>query len=206
MLSDRATRLFVTLTGFFVCNAVIAEFIGIKIFALEESLGLAPFNWDLFGQTGSLNFTAGVLLWPVVFIMTDVINEYFGRRGVRFISLLTVGLILYAFAFAYIAIGLAPASWWLGVSQGQGVPDMQAAFAVIFGQGMWTIAGSVIAFVIGPQHWPISLFLAVGTVNYLYKVVAAIALTPLIYASRTLLERYLGTATAERLRAHAAAD
>ena len=100
MLSDRATRLFVLLTGFFVCNAVIAEFIGIKIFALEETLGLAPFNWDLFGQTGSLNFTAGVLLWPVVFVMTDVINEYFGRRGVRFISLLTVGLILYAFAFA----------------------------------------------------------------------------------------------------------
>ena len=253
MLSDRATRLFVTLTGFFVCNAVIAEFIGIKIFALEESLGLAPFNWDLFGQTGSLNFTAGVLLWPVVFVMTDVINEYFGRRGVRFISLLTVGLILYAFLFAYLAIGLAPASWWVGVSQGQGVPDMQAAFAVIFGQGMWTIAGSVtafligqfidvavfhrvrcltgermiwaratgstlvsqlvdsfvvlyIAFVIGPQHWPISLFLAVGTVNYLYKVVAAIALTPLIYASRALLERYLGTATAEHLRAQAAAD
>ncbi len=253
MLSDRATRLFVTLTGFFVCNAVIAEFIGIKIFALEQSLGLAPFDWDLFGQTGSLNFTAGVLLWPVVFIMTDVINEYFGRRGVRFMSLLTVGLILYAFAFAYIAIGLAPASWWLGVSQEQGVPDMQAAFAVIFGQGMWTIAGSVtafligqfidiavfhrvrrltgermiwaratgstlvsqlvdsfvvlyIAFVIGPQHWPISLFLAVGTVNYLYKVVAAVALIPLIYASRSLLERYLGTATAERLRAQAAAD
>ena len=185
--------------------------------------------------------------------MTDVINEYFGRRGVRFISLLTVGLILYAFLFAYLAIGLAPASWWVGVSQGQGVPDMQAAFAVIFGQGMWTIAGSVtafligqfidvavfhrvrrltgermiwaratgstlvsqfvdsfvvlyIAFVIGPQHWPISLFLAVGTVNYLYKVVAAIALTPLIYASRALLEHYLGTAVAERLRAQAAAD
>jgi uncharacterized integral membrane protein (TIGR00697 family) len=252
MLSDRATRLFVILTGFFVCNAVIAEFIGIKIFALEETLGLDPFNWDLFGQTGSLNFTAGVLLWPVVFIMTDVINEYFGRRGVRFISLLTVGLILYAFAFAYIAIGLAPASWWVGVSQGQGVPDMQAAFAVIFGQGMWTIAGSVtafligqlidvavfhrvrrltgermiwaratgstlvsqfvdsfvvlyIAFVLGPQRWSMDLFLAVGTVNYLYKVVAAVSLTPLIYASRALLERYLGAALAQRLKAEAAA-
>ena len=91
MLNDRALRVFLVLSGVFVCNALIAEFIGIKIFALEETLGLAPFNWDLFGQSGSLNFTAGVLLWPVVFTMTDVIKEYFGRRGVRFISFLTVG-------------------------------------------------------------------------------------------------------------------
>ncbi len=252
MLSDRAGRLFVVLAGFFVCNAVIAELIGIKIFALEDSLGLDPFHWDLFGQTGSLNFTAGVLLWPVVFIMTDVINEYFGRRGVRFVSLLTVGLILYAFLFAYLAMSLAPAAWWVGVAKDRGVPDMQSAFEVIFGQGMWTIAGSVtafligqlidvsiyhrvrrltgermiwaratgstlvsqlvdsfvvlyIAFVLGPQQWSMSLFLAVGTVNYVYKFIAAVALTPVIYLARGLLDRYLGAALAARLKAQAAA-
>jgi uncharacterized integral membrane protein (TIGR00697 family) len=251
MLTDRAVRLFLVLAGFFVCNALIAELIGIKIFALEETLGLAPFDWDLFGQTGSLNFTAGVLLWPVVFIMTDVINEYFGRRGVRFVSFLTVGLILYAFLFAYLAMSLAPAGWWVGISQDRGVPDMQTAFEVIFGQGMWTIAGSVtafligqlidvavfhrvrrltgermiwaratgstlvsqlvdsflvlyIAFVLGPQQWPTSLFLAVGTVNYLYKFAAAVALTPLIYLSRALLDRYLGAPLAAGLKEQAA--
>jgi hypothetical protein len=62
-----------------------------------------------------------------------------------------------------------------------------------------------IAFVLGPQRWSMELFLAVGTVNYLYKVVAAITLTPLIYASRALLERYLGVALAQRLKAQAAA-
>jgi uncharacterized integral membrane protein (TIGR00697 family) len=251
MLSDRALRLFLVLSGFFLCNALIAEFIGIKIFALEETLGLEPFNWELFGQTGSLNFTAGVLLWPVVFIMTDVINEYFGRRGVQFVSFLTVGLILYAFLFAYLAMSLAPAGWWVGVAQDRGVPDMQAAFVVIFGQGMWTIAGSVtafligqlidvavfhrvrrltgermiwaratgstlvsqlvdsfvvlyIAFVLGPQQWPISLFLAIGTVNYLYKFAAAVALTPLIYLARALLDRYLGASLSAHLKEQAA--
>ena len=251
MLSDRALRLFLVLSGFFLCNALIAEFIGIKIFALEETLGLEPFNWELFGQTGSLNFTAGVLLWPVVFIMTDVINEYFGRRGVQFVSFLTVGLILYAFLFAYLAMSLAPAGWWVGVAQDRGVPDMQAAFVVIFGQGMWTIAGSVtafligqlidvavfhrvrrltgermiwaratgstlvsqlvdsfvvlyIAFVLGPQQWPISLFLAVGTVNYLYKFAAAVALTPLLYLARALLDRYLGAPLSAHLKEQAA--
>ncbi|HSN71405.1 MAG TPA: queuosine precursor transporter, partial [Steroidobacteraceae bacterium] len=220
---SRATRLYIVLSGFFVANALIAEFVGIKIFALETTLGVAPLDWNLFGQTGSLSFTAGVLLWPIVFIMTDVINEYFGRSGVRFISWLAVGLIAYAFFAAYAAISLAPADWWVTVNESRGVPDMQAAFASVFGQGMWTIGGSVvaflvgqlvdvsvfhrirqatgerwiwlqatgstlvsqlfdsfivlyIAFVLGPQQWPVSLFMAVGTVNYLYKVSMAVLL------------------------------
>ena len=251
LLDDRATRLFVGLAAFFCANAVLAEFIGVKIFALEDSLGLRPWEWDLFGQTGSLNFTAGTVLWPIVFIMTDTVNEYFGKRGVRLISWLAAGLIVYGFAFAFIAIHLAPASWWVTVAEGQGVPDYQAAFAAVFGQGMWIIVGSLvaflfgqlidvhvfhrirrrtgerhawlratgstavsqlvdsfvvlyIAFVIGPQHWPTSLFLAVGTLNYGYKMLAAIALIPLLYLARAGIHRYLGRARADELRAHAA--
>src|SRR5690606_35973195 len=90
-LADRSTRLFVFLAAFFCINAVIAEFIGVKIFALEDTLGIKPLEWNLFGQSGSLNFTAGTLLWPIVFIMTDTVNEYYGKRGVRFISWLAAG-------------------------------------------------------------------------------------------------------------------
>ena len=146
---QRAQRLFVVLAAFFVVNAVLAEFIGVKIFALEDTLGLKPLEWNLFGQSGSLNFTAGTLLWPIVFIMTDAVNEYYGRKGVKFISWLAVALILYGFVFAFAAIALAPAGWWIGAAASQGVPDQQAAFAAIFGQGLWTIAGSVVAFLVG---------------------------------------------------------
>ena len=251
-ISLRPTRLFIVLSGLFITNALMAEFIGVKIFALEDTLGLPPLDWRLFGQSGSLSFTAGVMLWPVVFIMTDIINEYFGVRGVRFISWLAVGCITYAFLFAYLAIELAPASWWVGVAAGRGVPDMQAAFAATFGQGLWTIGGSVtafltgqlidvaifhriraltgerwiwlratastavsqlvdsfvvlyIAFVLGPQQWPIDLFLAVGTVNYFYKLLMAVLLIPLIYLGRRVIERYLGPVEADRLKAEAAA-
>jgi queuosine precursor transporter len=252
-LNARPTRLFVVLAGFFVANAIIAEFVGVKIFALESTFGLEPFGWNLFGQRGSLSFTAGVLLWPIVFIMTDVINEYFGRRGVRMISFLAAGLISYSFFFAYAAIHLAPATWWVSVNAARGVPDMQAAFANVFGQGLWTIGGSLvafllgqlidvgifhrirlitgerwiwlratgstlisqlvdsfvvlyIAFVLGPQQWPLSLFLAVGTVNYVYKVAMAFLLIPLIYIARVQIERYLGSAEAARLKEEAAQD
>lgn len=251
MLHDRSTRLLVVLAGFFICNALVAEFIGVKIFAMEDTLGVSPFNWQLFGQQGSLNFTAGVLLWPVVFIMTDVINEYFGRRGVRVLSYITVALIVYAFFFAYLAINLVPASWWISAAHQQGVPDLQVAYAYVFGQGMWTIAGSLvafligqlidvgvfshirrrtgerhiwlratgstavsqfvdsyvvlyIAFVVGPQQWPTNLFLAVGTVNYFYKLAAAITLIPLIYLMRRAIESYLGATRAAELKHRAA--
>ena len=251
LLDDRATRLFMALAAFFCANALLAEFIGVKIFALEDTLGVAPRQWNLFGQSGSLSFTAGTVVWPIVFIMTDTINEYFGQRGVRLISWMAAGLIVYGFVFAYIAIHLAPASWWVGVAQEQGVPDYQAAFAAIFGQGMWIIVGSLvafllgqlidvrvfhrirratgerhawlratgstavsqlldsfvvlyIAFVIGPQQWPTSLFLAVGTLNYGYKMLAAVALIPLLYLMRAAIRRYLGEERAALLRAQAA--
>ena len=249
--AERANRLFLVLAAFFVSNALLAEFIGVKIFALEDTLGLAPFEWNLFGQTGSLNFTAGTLLWPIVFVMTDVINEFFGKRGVRFISWLAVALITYGFVFAYLAISLAPASWWVGVAAEQGVPDYQAAFAAVFGQGLWTIGGSLvaflvgqlvdvsvfhrirratgermvwlratgstavsqlfdslivlyIAFVLGPQQWPTSLWLAVASMNYGYKMACAIALIPMIYLVRRSITVYLGQDQAARLRAEAA--
>ena len=131
LLEDRATRLFVLLAAFFCANAVLAEFIGVKIFALEATLGLAPLHWNLLGQSGSLDFTAGTVIWPIVFIMTDTVNEYFGKRGVRMISWLAAALVAYGFLFAWIAIHLAPASWWVGAAQAQGVPDYQAAYAAI---------------------------------------------------------------------------
>ena len=248
---ERASRLFLVLAVFFVGNALLAEFIGVKIFALEETLGLSPFEWNLFGQSGSLNFTAGTLLWPIVFVMTDIINEFYGKRGVRFISWLAAVVIVYGFVFAYLAIGLAPAGWWVGVAADQGVPDYQKAFAAVFGQGLWTIGGSLtaflvgqlidvsvfhrirratgekmvwlratgstavsqlvdsfivlyIAFVLGPQQWGMDLFLAVGTLNYAYKMCAAIALIPLLYLVRRAITTFLGRDQAGQLR-HSAA-
>jgi uncharacterized integral membrane protein (TIGR00697 family) len=245
---QRTNRLFVVLAGFFLTNALLAEFVGVKIFSLEATLGIEPVEWSLLGVSGTLNFTAGVLLWPVVFVMTDIINEYYGVKGVRLISWVAVGFISYAFIAAYISIGLAPAGFWIEANRSLGVPDIQHAYAQVFGQGLWTIIGSIvafligqlvditvfrkiravtgekliwlratgstavsqfidsfvvlyIAFVLGPQKWPIPQFLAVGTVNYLYKMLAAIALIPLLYLARRLIKSYLGHEEAERLKA-----
>ncbi|MCC6635706.1 MAG: VUT family protein, partial [Chitinophagaceae bacterium] len=89
IIKDKSTKLFIILSGFLIANALIAEVIGVKIFSLEETFGFKPLAIKLLGEDLSLNLTAGVLLWPVVFIMTDIINEYYGVKGVRFLSYLS---------------------------------------------------------------------------------------------------------------------
>jgi uncharacterized integral membrane protein (TIGR00697 family) len=143
------------LGGFFVTNAVVAEFMGVKIFSLEKTLGLQPLSFELFGVKDlGLNLSAGVLLWPVVFIITDVINEYFGRQVVKYLSWFTVGLILYAFFMIYGAIGLSPNDWWqfesgMLATDGPSITDMDYSYRKIMGQGLWIIVGSMVAFLVG---------------------------------------------------------
>lgn len=160
-LTSKPTRLWVILAGFFVSNALVAEFMGVKLFSLEKTFGMEPVNWTLFGQSGlSFTLTAGVLLWPLVFIMTDIINEYYGRKGVRLLSYLTAGLIAYGFLMIFGAIGLEPADFWrtahlkpdmepqaLEALRGQ-VSDYNAAYGIVFGQSLWIIVGSLFAFLV----------------------------------------------------------
>ena len=150
ILNDKPTRLFIFMAAFFVANALIAECIGGKLFSLELLLGFDPVPFSLLGEEGlTYTLTAGVLLWPLEFVMTDIVNEYYGPKAVRRISYIAVILISYAFVMFYMAIEVpAERSFWIGSQAANGIPDMQAAFAGIFGQGMWIITGSLIAFLV----------------------------------------------------------
>ncbi len=253
ILEDKSTKLFVFLGAFFLANALIAEFIGVKIFSLEKAFGFDPVNFRLLGEEVSgINLTAGVLLWPVVFIMTDVINEYFGRKGVRLFSYIAAGLIGYAFVMFYFAINTYPADFWVFRQTPHGELDMELAFRTIFGQGNWIIIGSLVAFLIGQlidvhvfhfikkitgdkfiwlratgstlvsqfidsfvvlfiafylgAGWSLTLVIALGIVNYIYKFFAAIILTPFIYMAHFIIDTYLGHEAAEELKQQAMTD
>jgi uncharacterized integral membrane protein (TIGR00697 family) len=111
---------FLILAGLFVANAILGEILGGKLI-----------------QAGGYIMSLGVIPWPVVFITTDLINEYYGKSGVKRLTLITVGLILYAFLIIYLAMGI-PAS---PIS-----PVKDEAFNSVLGQSQWIIAGSVTAF------------------------------------------------------------
>lgn len=159
-MSGKAERLFIILSAFFLGNALVAEFIGVKVFSLERTLGLEPYPFTLFGE-GPLTFSlsAGVLLWPWVFITTDIINEYFGLRAVRFLSWLGAGVIAYAFLMVGLAMLLPPADFWIWREVNGQKLHMPTAFSAIFGQSLWIVVGSLTAFLLGQLvdvvsfHW-----------------------------------------------------
>jgi queuosine precursor transporter len=246
ILKDKPTKLFLIITAFFVANALIAECIGGKIFSLEKLFGFSPSSFTLLGESGlSISLTCGVLLWPLEFIMTDIVNEYYGPKAVRRISYIAVALIAYGFLMFYMAMNVPAADFWFGTG-GKGVPDMSLAFNAVFGQGMWIIVGSIVAFLVAQivdvtifhkikkvtgekkvwlratgstlvsqlvdsfivlfiafyigKDWTIQKVLAICMVNYAYKCVVAIVLTPLIYLLENKINHYLGKETAQEMK------
>ncbi len=148
VINTKRTKLYIFLLGIFLTNALVAEIIGVKIFSVEKTLGFEPLHLQTFFGTWDLNQPAGALNWPFVFITSDIINEYFGRNGVRKISFLTAGFIAYSFIIIYGATLLVPADFWLSVNEGNDHFNINEAFSKIFRQGLGIITGSLSAFLI----------------------------------------------------------
>lgn len=254
---NKKQNLFIVLCAIFLTNALLAEMIGVKIFSGEATLGLPPANISLLADyVLDFNLTAGVIIWPVVFITTDIINEYFGKKGVRKISYLAAACISFAFIVIYIITILPPAQFWLDVNSTdpEGNPfNVNYAFKTIFRQGLGIIVGSLTAFLIGQlldvfvfqklkkmtgkkmiwlratgstlvsqfidsfvvlaiafyflapegSRWPFAQVISVGIINYIYKFVVAILLTPTIYLGHFLIDRYLGKELAAQMQEEA---
>lgn len=133
---SRKDIIFVILGGFFLTNALLAEMIGGKlIYVGSDSSRVGPF--------GPFIMSVGIIPWPVVFLTTDLINEYFGKRGVRRLTFLAAGMIFYAFVVLWITmqVSAVPPS-----VPGKGVND--ESYNRVFGQSQWIIVGSLTAFLV----------------------------------------------------------
>lgn len=136
------------LSGIFLTNAIISEIIGAKMFSLEAVFGFPPAQIPIGSFKQDFNLPAGALPWPIVFITSDIINEYFGPKGVRRISYLGAILITYGFLIIFVSTHLPPAQFWLDVNKGDNNFDINFAFSKIFRQGLNIIIGSIAAFLL----------------------------------------------------------
>jgi len=93
-----------------------------------------------FFELGGLAISVGVIPFPITFVLTDVVNEYYGRRGARLLTF--VGMAMLVFAFAIIAMARA-----LPVAGNSPIP--QPAFDAVFGQSFRFFAGSLVAYTLG---------------------------------------------------------
>ncbi len=133
-LKSRKDIVFLVLAGFFITNAIVAELIGGKLVQF----------FGLFTQS------IGIILWPVIFLLTDLINEYYGKDGVRKLTYITVGLISFTFILLSVALTIPATSF---------SPVSDRVFTTVFGQSQWIIVGSIVAFLFS-QLLDVYVFLA----------------------------------------------
>ena len=135
-INERRQWLFIFLVGLFVTNAVTAELISNKLIQI-------PVSFSFLGtKLGPFTTIIGILPWPVVFILTDLMNEFYGQKSVRRVSWITAILIGYCF----IIIGLSmqiPAH----EIPGSKLAD-NASYNKVFGQAQMVIIGSIVAFLV----------------------------------------------------------
>ena len=142
---SRPQKLYVICTAVFITALVIAEATASKLFTLFE----LPFTIRILGEEfDRVTMTAGVIAFPITFIMTDLMNEYFGKKGIQFVTLLGMAMIIFEFALLQVAMVVKtdPIS---------AVPE--EAFDAVFGATSWIILGSLVAYLVG-QLADISLF------------------------------------------------
>ena len=135
-LSERRNWLFIILAGLFITNAVTAELISNKLIQI-------PIQFELFGQKfGPFATIIGILPWPVVFLLTDLMNEFYGQKAVRKLSWITAGLIAYCFFIVGISL-------WIPAYEikGSDLAD-NASYVKVFGQSQMIIVGSICAFLV----------------------------------------------------------
>lgn len=141
----RPQKLFVVCAGIFITALVVAEATASKLFTVIH----LPFTLNILGEEfDQVIMTAGVIAFPVTFIITDLLNEYFGKPGIRFVTFLGMAMIIFEFGILQVAMSVPTAA----IS-----PVPGEAFDTVFGASGRIIAGSLIAYLLG-QLADISLF------------------------------------------------
>jgi uncharacterized integral membrane protein (TIGR00697 family) len=128
---DRKQRTFIFLTALFVAALMTGDFIGGKFFVI-----------------GGFQFSSGIIPFPLTFVLTDVVNEFYGKHGAR--RLTYAGLAAAVFVWAVINLALA-----LPTSPDSPIPD--AVFRGAFGTSSRLYVASLVAYMIG-QLLDITIF------------------------------------------------
>lgn len=131
---DIRTRLYMWLTGVFVTCLLLANILGVKLFSFSLDLGSL-------GRV-KVEHTVGMLTFPITFLLTDLLNEYYGKRAARRVTYLAFSMGLLAFALIYIARRFPILAGIPGTAN-------QESFENIFGAAALMYLASMVAFLFG---------------------------------------------------------
>jgi uncharacterized integral membrane protein (TIGR00697 family) len=134
--NEKRNWIFVFLAGLFITNAVTAELISNKLIEIPISFSIG--DWKI----GPFVTIVGILPWPVVFLLTDLLNEFYGQKAVRRLSWITAILIAYCFIIVTITLGIPSFNL-----PGSDLADSKS-YNLVFGQAQMVIVGSIAAFLV----------------------------------------------------------
>jgi len=128
MTFDARIKLYIFLAGLFVTSLVVGDLIGGKLVHV-----------NLFGWM--LAMPAGMIAFPVTFLLTDLVNEFYGRKAARFLTL--VGFVMAVYTIGLVNWGVAlPPHVWTGDAY-------QASYRLIFASSQRILIASVTAYLVG---------------------------------------------------------
>lgn len=126
-------RVYLWLAAIFISSLLIADIVGIKLFRVPLPFPILGFD--------AVEHTCGMLTFPVTFLLTDLVNEYYGKRAAR--RLTYIGFVMAVYVFLIINIA-------------QAMPYLEAPFNVrqdqfdaIFGSAKVMYVASVSAYLVG---------------------------------------------------------
>lgn len=132
MKLEPRTWLFVTLVAIFITCLVVGDLVGGKLTGVH-----------LFGREWV--FAVGMLSFPVTFVLTDILSEFYGRSAVRRVTLLAFFMVALTFVIAY-AAGAMP---WASFTQSPSWDGVQEVhFSTVFTQAGRIQLSSMTAFLL----------------------------------------------------------
>jgi uncharacterized integral membrane protein (TIGR00697 family) len=128
---DARNKLYLYLVGVFLTALLIGDTIGSKLFIVDVPLGFTTLPATL---------SVGAIWFPITFLLTDTVNEFYGTKGARTMTFVGFWMALVAFAILQIARRIPAASF---------SPVSQQSFDSVFGGASRIFVASLIAYLIG---------------------------------------------------------
>ncbi len=131
-------RLYLWLTALFVTCLLMANILGVKLFRFQ----LPVPTWLSKDGLLPVEHTVGMFSFPITFVLTDLMNEYFGKRATRRCAII-------AFTMGGLAFALITLARRVPIMEGYPGTATQASFENIFGSATLMYIASLVAFLLG---------------------------------------------------------
>jgi queuosine precursor transporter len=217
MRLDARQTLFLYLVGVFITCLLVGDIIGGKLSQISV------FGWDL-------PISVGMIPFPITFVLTDIVNEFYGKQVARKLTMLGLCMVGLTFAIIYAAAAVPWAPFtsgpdWQGMQQGAftnvfvSATRIQLASMVAFffsqfidigvfflikrltgsrylwlrATGSTAVSQLIDTVVIQTLAWyglmSNGQIAGIVVASYTVKLVAAVAMTPVIYGMHLFIER-----------------